>query len=211
MRTLGAFVLAVFLCLPAGAVAAAALTPLPSMSNPPLLLEAKLVCGIFDGKFKCKHIKKNNGNKATPAPDSNGAGAGGTTDAGAGTNGGGAGGGAGGTESGTTEPGKPDCPEGYKVLDPPSKFGPCEPPGGLPNNAYKQCPPGATGTPPSCACPGQSDYGTQGNKCVHWSGACGTDKPGWNNPNFFCKVADKIDCTILADGQEKCCCKTYDK
>jgi hypothetical protein len=176
-----------------------------------MLLEAKLVCGIFDGKFKCKRIKKNNGNKATPAPDNNGAGAGGTTDAAAGTNGGGAGGGAGGTETGTANPGKPDCPEGYKVLDPPSKFGPCEPPEGLPNNAYTQCPSGATGTPPNCACPSQSDYGTLGNKCVHWTGACGTDKPGWNNPNFFCKVADKIDCTILADGQEKCCCKTYDK
>jgi hypothetical protein len=210
MRTLGAFVLAVFLCLPAGALTAAALTPLPSMNNPPMLLEAKLVCGKFDGKFTCKRIKKNNGNKATPAPDGNGAGGGGTPDAGAGPNGGGAGGGAGGTETGPAEPAKPDCPEGYKVLNPPSKFGPCEPPGGLPNNAYTQCPPGATGTPPNCACPGQSDYGTQGNKCMHWSGACGTDKPGWNNPNFFCKAVDKIDCTILADGQEKCCCKKYD-
>ncbi len=193
-----------------------------------MLLEAKFVCGIFDGKFSCKRIKKNNGNTPAPGAENNGnagagdqnttkdqsnqggAGGGGTTNAGAGTNGGGAGGAAGGTETGTAEPAKPDCPEGYKVLNPPSKFGPCEPPEGLPNNAYTQCPPGATGTPPNCACPGQSDYGTQGNKCLHWSGACGTDKPGWNNPNFFCTVYDKIDCTILADGQEKCCCKKYD-
>ena len=49
-----------------------------------------------------------------------------------------------------------------------------------------------------------------GKFAVKFSGACGTDKPGWNNPNFFCKNAEKIDCTILADGQEKCCCKTFD-
>jgi hypothetical protein len=46
---------------------------------------------------------------------------------------------------------------------------------------------------------------------MSWSGACGTDDPGWNNPNFFCKAAEKIDCQILPDGKEKCCCKTYNQ
>jgi hypothetical protein len=232
MRTLAVVAFAAA-CFGAGAAIAAPVPLFNSANNPLPLLEAKLVCGMFDGKFKCKNIKDGTvgieiggDNKGTGndngGDDAGGAGGGGVPAGGGGDGGAGGGGapadagGAGGanggnaTEDGTEAAGA--CPEGYKRIDPPSKFGPCEPPEGLPNNAYVQCPSGATGTPPNCVCPGQSDYGDKGNKCRHWSGACGTDKPGWNTDNFFCKNSnpDKTDCTILADGNEKCCCKKYD-
>jgi hypothetical protein len=219
MRAFGAFVLAAFLWLPASAVAAGAPTPLTSLDNPPMLLRAKLVCGIFDGKFKCKRINKSKGNKVDPGAE-NGKKAPDHTDqsqqGGGGAGGGGAAGDAGADTKGgntgdTANPGKRDCPPGYKVLDVPTKFGYCEPPEGLPNAAYTTCPAGATGVPPNCVCSGtQTDY-MQGNKCVGWTGACGTDKPGWNTPQHFCVVFDKVDCQILPDGQEKCCCKSYNK
>ena len=293
MRTAAAFLFASFLLFPAGAIAGPA-APLP-LSKPPMLAPAKLVCGMVDGKFKCKNVKDgtigieiddgkkkdkgdggggggggegeeeakgcppgyntlpeptkygsvceppeglpNNaykscppgangtppacvcpgdtvyGDKGNKCVAKNGGGGGGGGGAGGAGGGGGGGGGPAGDANGDAEEAK-GCPPGYNTLPEPTKYGSvCEPPGGLPNNAYKSCPPGATGTPPNCACPGQSDYGTQGNKCIGWTGGCGTDDPGWNKDNFFCKNsnADKTECTILPDGKEKCCCKTYDK
>jgi hypothetical protein len=169
MRIFGAFVVTALLWLTVGAATAFTIPPLPSLNNAPMLREAKLVCGMVDGKFKCKNVKDgtigiefdDGKKKTTPGETNEENGGAGGDDAEAG--GGGAGGG--GAEAGTdAKPGEPDCPEGYKVLDPPSKFGPCEPPEGLPNNAYVQCPSGATGTPPSCICPGESVYGPRGNK-----------------------------------------------
>ena len=232
MRGLAALAFMTALSFPAISPAVAGFLS-PLLPGLPIVVEARLVCGKFAGKFSCKHIddgtvgieiggdeKKGSGNNGNgnaapnPAEQPGGAAGGPINDAPAGgganppVNDGGANPDAGGGANPT--PATHDCPPDYKVLEVPSKFGFCEPPEGLPNNAYKVCPPGATGTPPACTCPGQSDYGPKGNKCLRWSGACGTDKPGWNNPNFFCKNAEKIDCTILADGKEKCCCKTFD-
>lgn len=184
-----------------------------------MLLPAKLVCGLVDGKFRCKNVKDgttgieiDDGKKKDTPGETNGenGGKGGATNGAGGGGGGGGGGGAGGGGGGGTETDTDNtgCPEGYKVLDPPSKYGPCEPPEGHPNNAYNVCPPGATGTPPSCECPGQSDYGDRGNKCVQWRGGCGTGKAGWYFEGF-CKPEEKKECKLLPDGQEKCCCKTY--
>jgi hypothetical protein len=233
MRTFAAFVFLAALCLFVETTLASPLTAPQLSSHSSPLLAAKLVCGKFDGKFKCKNIKdgsigieiggdkhkdkgKTNGGNGGGGAGPGGAGGGGPGDAdnaGGGAGGGGPGdaGNAGGAPADNTEEADA-CPEGYKRIDPPSKFGPCEPPEGLPNNAYVQCPPGATGTPPNCVCPGQSDYGDKGNKCRHWSGACGIDDPGWNASGFFCKnnQGAVTDCTILSDGKEKCCCKKYD-
>jgi hypothetical protein len=132
MRVLCAFVLAAFLWVLSlalggdGAMALAQFIRPSSVSEPPLVLEAAFVCGMFDGKFGCKSAPGgvDHGKNATPGipsatPDASPGVTGDTTNPAAATYG--AGNAGQGSQSGfeekeTAKPGEHSCPPGYRVL-----------------------------------------------------------------------------------------------
>jgi hypothetical protein len=225
MRVLCAFVLAAFLWVLSsalggdGAMALAQFIRPSSVSEPPLVLEAAFVCGMFDGKFGCKSAPGgvDHGKNATPGipsatPDASPGVTGDTTNPAAATYG--AGNAGQGSQSGleekeTAKPGEHSCPPGYRVLAVPTKFGYCEPPGGTPA-ADATCQHGMVGTPPNnCHCPKNSEL--LGGNCVHYSATCRSGLAADSIPQPCQGADEKLACKTRQDGLKDCCCLTYDK
>lgn len=191
MRLLCAFVLAAFLSvlsLALGGDRAAALvrfSPPASLSEPQLVLKAKIVCGMFDGKFGCKTAPggAQYGKNAVPGaqtetPDESPEGITGEqnpTDPAAGP---------GSTGQGTWEA-TPD--------------------------AATTCQHGMVGTPPdNCHCPKNSEL--LGGNCVRYTAsACSSGLASDALPQACRGVEEKLSCTMRQDGLKDCCCLTYDK
>lgn len=188
MRLLCAFVLAAFLSLlPStfGGNRAAAFVQVvrPSyVHERELILEAKIVCGNFDGKFGCKSdpgAGTQFGKGATPghkieAPDDS------PEDM------------TGGAEQGTTGT---DTGQGTS--------------GGTPGAADMTCQHGMVGTPPNCRCPKNSEL--LGGNCVHYTATCSNGLPSDSLPQPCQGVEEKLACKMRQDGSKDCCCLTYDK
>jgi hypothetical protein len=201
-----------------GAEAVAQFIRPSSESERQLVLEAKFVCGMSDGKFGCKYVPGGvveHGKSATPGvnnvnpPDDAPEGSTGEQDATApvGNTGQGAQGGV--AEQEVVKPGEHSCPPGYRVLAVPTKFGYCEP-SGRPEAANPTCQHGMVGTPPNnCHCPKNSEL--LGGNCVHYSATCSKGLAADFIPQP-CEGADeKLACKMRQDGFKDCCCLTYDK
>jgi len=172
MRLLCASVLAAFLSV----------LPLPLGGDG--LLQAKIVCGMFDGKFGCKTAPggAQYGKNAAPGaktetPDESPEGITGEqnpTDPAAGP---------GSTGQGTWEA-TPD--------------------------AATACQHGMVGTPPNCQCPKNSEL--LGGNCVHYTAsACSSGLASDALPQACRGAEEKLACTMRQDGLKDCCCLTYDK
>ncbi len=228
MRLLCAFVLASSLwALPLalggdGAAAVAQFNRAPSVSERQLVLEAKILCGMFDGKFGCQQAPgvveygktAIPGTNKTPVNSPEGTTGGqDTTGPAAGTNG--AGNTGQGAQSGLAEqeavkPGEHACPPGYRVLAVPTKSGYCEPPAGTADAAKTTCRHGMVGTPPTnCHCPTNSEL--LGGNCVHYSATCRSGLPADSTPQPCQGTDEKLNCKMRQDGLKDCCCLTYDK
>jgi hypothetical protein len=222
MRLLCAFVLAAFSwVLPLalggdGAVALVQCNRPSSASEPQLVLEAGMICGMFDGRFTCKTGASvpAQGKNAIPgarseipeeAPEGRGGTWQGMTTPPAGTDG--AGNGGQGTQ--TVAPGEHSCPPGYRVLAVPGKDGYCEPPEGTAEAISAGCQHGMVGTPPNCHCPRNSEL--LGGNCVHYSATCTTALAADAIPQPCQGAEEKLACKMRQDGLKDCCCLTYDK
>lgn len=201
-----------------GAVAVGQFIRPSSMSERPIVLEAKIVCGMSEGKFGCKSAPGTveYGKTAIPGanqidtPDDSAGGASGeqdTTGPAAGING------AGNTSQGVTEavkPGEHACPPGYRVLAVPTQSGYCEPPGGTADAAGLACQHGMVGTPPNdCHCPKNSEL--LGGNCVHYTATCRSGLAADVTPEPCQGAEEKLACKMRQDGLKDCCCLTYDK
>jgi hypothetical protein len=220
MRLLCAFVLASvlwLLSLALGGDRAAAVVQFirpPSVPERQLVLEAKFVCGMSDGKFGCQQAPGavQHGKNATPGTNGETPGAApqdmtgeqNTTGPAAGTNG------AGTTGQDAPKPGEHACPPGYRVLAVPKEFGYCEPPEGTADAASAACQHGMVGTPPTnCHCPKNSEL--LGGNCVHYSATCRSGLPADSAPQACQGTDEKLACKMRRDGLKDCCCLTYDK
>ena len=203
-----------------GAAALAQFIRPSSASEQPLVLEAAMVCGMFDGKFGCKSAPggEPRGKNSTPGvrtetPDDSSEGMTGgneqdTTNPASGVNG--AGNPGQGTQSGlaekeeTAKPGEHSCPPGYRVLAVPTKFGYCEPPEGTPDASYTACQHGMVGMPPNCHCPKNSEL--LGGNCVHYTARCNNGMLVEDNPKPCQGADEKLACKMRQDGLKDCCC-----
>lgn len=220
MRRLCAFVLASSLwVLPSalggeGAEAIAQFIWPSSESERQLVLEAKFVCGMSDGRFGCKQVPGvmvEHGKSATPGVNNVDApeGTTGEPDATAPADNTSQGAQSGIAEQEVVKPGEHSCPPGYRVLAVPTKFGYCGPLG-TPEAANTTCQHGMIGTPPNnCHCPKNSEL--LGGNCVHYSATCSNGLAADVTPQP-CKGADeKLACKMRQNGLKDCCCLTYDK
>ncbi len=219
MRRVCVSVLVSFLCaLPLalgdhGAAALAQSVSLPSLSRQPLVVQAVLQCGMFDGSFSCRAAPggemhgKNSAPGETPAAQPEGV-TGEATSPAAIPYGGGVP--AQGAEE-TAKPGEHSCPPGYKVLAVPGKFGYCEPPAaGTAEAAPSACQHGMVGTAGNCRCPKDSEL--LGGNCVHYTATmCQSELPVNVNPEPCQDLEAKLSCKMRQDGLKDCCCLTYDK
>jgi hypothetical protein len=182
-----------------------------------LVLEAKFICGMSDGKFGCKQVPGGveHGKNATPGvndmnpPDDAPEGITGEPDATApaGNTGQGAQGGGAGQEA--VKPGEHACPPGYRVLAVPTQSGYCEL-AGTPEAADTACQHGMVGTPPNnCHCPKDSEL--LGGNCVHYSAICRNGLAADFTPQPCAGADEKLACKMRQDGLKDCCCLTYDK
>jgi hypothetical protein len=196
-----------------GAAAAGHFIRPPSMPYRHLVLEAKIVCGMSEGKFGCKSAPGvvEHGKNAIPgvvqdAPDTAPPPATGGQDATAP---------APGAQSGLPEneaakPGEHACPPGYRVLAMPTESGYCEPPAATPKATEAGCQHGMVGTPPNdCHCPKNSEL--LGGNCVHYTATCRSGLAANVNPEPCPGAEEKLACKIRSDGLKDCCCLTYDK
>ncbi len=223
MRLLCAFVLAAFLwVLPLavggdGAVALAQSIRPSSVPEQSLVIEAAIVCGMFDGKFGCRSgpegavhgknaIPGTSGETPAGSPEGATGGEQGTTNPPADMNGAGNAG----QETQTVAPGEHSCPPGYRVLAVPGQFGYCEPPGGTAEAATTACQHGMVGSPPNnCHCPKNSEL--LGGNCVHYSATCHSGLAADAIPQPCPGADEKLACKTRQDGLKDCCCLTYDK
>jgi hypothetical protein len=200
-----------------GAAAVVALIRSPSVSERQLVLEAKLLCGMTDGRFGCQQAPGDvqHGKNATPGtsgettPDATPQGVTGEQSApqpAAGTNGAGTPG----QDAQIAKPGEHSCPPGYRVLAVPKDFGYCEPPEGTADAAATACQHGMVGTPPAdCHCPRNSEL--LGGNCVHYNATCHSGLPAASAPEPCPGAEEKLACKMRPDGLKDCCCLTYDK
>ena len=146
---------------------------------------AKVVCGMFDGKFGCRNDPAAGaqfGKNATPgAPINN-------------------------------QDNSPDVPTGGQDAIPPTAGGGGNPDqgtaGGTPGATA--CQHGMAGTPPNCQCPKNSEL--LGGNCVHYTAsACSNGLASDALPQACRSAEEKLSCKMRQDGMKDCCCMTYDK
>ncbi|HEX2448520.1 MAG TPA: hypothetical protein VHK26_10105 [Methyloceanibacter sp.] len=145
--------------------------------------DAGIVCGMFDGTFKCKSDPKAGtqfGKNATPgAPIRNDE-----------------------TSPEVPAPGEEGLPpaEGSRTTNQ-SGAGAADP---------TACQNGMVGTPPNCQCPKNSEL--LGGNCVHYTAsACNNGLASDALPQACRGVEEKLSCRLRDDGLKDCCCVTYDK
>jgi hypothetical protein len=201
------------LALGGGQPAAAGQVVRPSsMSEPQFVLEAKIVCGMSEGKFGCRSAPGvvEHGKNAIPGvqqdvPDTSPPAVTGGQDTAAP---------APAAQSGVPQneavkPGEHACPPGYRVLAVPTQSGYCEPPAAASEAAESACQHGMVGTAPDCHCPKNSEL--LGGNCVHYTATCRSGLAADVNPEPCPGADEKLACKVRQDGLKDCCCLTYDK
>jgi hypothetical protein len=147
----------------------------------PAPVEAKFVCGNFDGQFTCKResgppIVKGAvpgaAPRQDPAPDAMG------------------------TQGATAT-----APGTWSSETSPS---------GAPAPAPSACQGGMVGTPPNCRCPSNSEL-LGGNCVRYTASTCSNAIAVDAAPQACSGVEEKLSCRMREDGLKDCCCVTYDK
>jgi hypothetical protein len=141
-----------------------------------------IVCGTFEGKFKCKNSLGGvpRGKNAIPGVDTAPASSESTTG-----------------EQDTPNPVPEAGNSGQNTQE------------GMPAAADTACQHGMVGTPPNCRCPKNSEL--LGGNCVHYTAICSNGLAADYNPKPCQGVDEKLACKMRQDGLKDCCCLTYDK